>query len=85
MEEDACGVSYAFSFPYRGGSEGDWKGLGGEDIEEVKGCGGRIGWEKRLEGRVCAQGRRKCREHFSRETWMGPAEKAYGFLRKPGE
>ena len=53
MEEDTSGISQAFSFPNRGGSEGNGEGFGSQDMEEVKGCGGRIAGEQRFDVGIC--------------------------------
>ena len=58
------------------------EGLSGKDLNKVKGSGGGVSRKERFQSSVCAQRGSKCREHFSREAQVGPAEKAYGFLHK---
>ena len=50
---DTSGVSQAFSFRNGGGSEGNVEGFGSQDVEEVKGCGGRIVGEQRFDVGIC--------------------------------
>ena len=48
-KEDRIGyVHVTQGYGVREGSQGDRKGLGGEDFDEVKGSGGRVGRKERV-------------------------------------